>query len=240
MRQLFTITFLFVVCFNANSAIKEYQQILVNEPASLLDLTMFKANLKAEAYKETLDYKKNVSGQVIRNLRRFDFDRQLSTLDFDLPISFPEQLYARFDFGNGLFYFEQALIWRLRESIDKSDNPNLPELISNQKNITLVCNILLKNMAHLIIAPETHAGYTTKASRKLPENLLAQAINDTVYRVTIYLQNTYEDYPSLECETTGKERYIEDGKIEYKYNGAWFELDKIINKVRVKNKLKSK
>tara|TARA_R110000744_G_C19311022_1_gene556712 strand:- start:615 stop:1382 length:768 start_codon:yes stop_codon:yes gene_type:complete len=254
MRFLLLITLL-LVCFNVSSASKEYQKTLINEPVSLLDLTMFNANLKAAEYKESLNYKKSIYTKVIRDLRDFDFDKRLLTLDFYLPINFPDALHARFDFGSGLFYFEQELSWDLNGPIKGEPKENLelnkvikgtglkvpikysipPELLTNQKNVTLICNMLLRGMAFLTIIPEDHAGYSTKASRELPEDIIAEAIADTVYRVTISLENFYEDYPSMECETTGKERFKDDGNVTYKYSGSWYQLDKIINKVRAKN-----
>lgn len=231
MKNIITLVSI-LLCFNANSAVKEYQNILINEKASLLDLTMFKASMEADKYEKELDYT-FLLYYMLKDVDSFDWSKKWDKKsEFILPMLTPEYVNASFDFENGKFIFEHGVVWKLYLSSEVTEE-NPIKLETTQSNIALVCKLLLKSMGEdLMIEPLLHSGYSTKESRKLSENIFEEAIKDTLYKVKIKLNRYIGSFPYLTCEADRANIFSEDGKVKYEYSGNWHEFKKLIKEVR--------
>lgn len=214
-----------VVCSKPSLAEpKTYQQILINEPVSLLDLTVYRAQSDAEIFLDSqLKGSALVKGYEIQKLDWL----HVWTERFHPPLRYGA-IYADFEFNAGLFVFQLSADWQLVDSmfgIEGYDGKTVGRLQNTQKNIAYICSELVTKLRRgLHFTMQNHAGYATDATKKLTLKDFASVRRDTRYRVSLFLVSEGEDYPWMTCEATGN---YSDSEITYKYEGAWQDLEAI-------------
>ena len=224
LHKIFYVGLVFMLTSLALAKPKPYQQILIGEPVSLLDLAVFKAQLKADIFLE-----KQLKGKPINE---FLFGRQLKmdwivepkkSRSLYLPITY-EFIAADFDFKEGFFEYALRVSWDLTNISVLTDIPSdAGQIKHSQANMASVCKYLLKKIKVLKFKVADHSGYTNKHTRNLPsfEKLLIKSRKDTRYIVQIDAGFLESDL-YLRCESLSPSRHK---KVNFKFEGKWHELD---------------
>ena len=219
----------------ALSAPKEYQKLLMDEPASLFDLMIFKADLELDSHIRSISKTKPFKLWEMSKWRWDWLRRPPKPGSFTRPVYF-KYGHVDFDFEKGNFIVGATAIWKLFEFIELADKKHIEthgKLKNNQKNIASMCELLLIELSKVAITPITHRGFSTHKSRKLPKfgDLYKTIKNDSVYKVTIYIQHDGEDLPSMTCSTPGPIHDRSDD-VSYQFYGDWHKLDEIEKRER--------
>ena len=247
MKSLKTI-FLIIVCLTASCKLfakpKDYQNILMNEPVSLLDFMIYQARRDLDKFVKAYMLERSPSSGLAYRLLHYD----LSVKDDDWvhikqPLSkfLPPLKFRRvdlsYDFKNGTFDVEVSFRWDWipQMVIHQNISHKLEEtkrngvLALNQKTIAKLCEQAIKDLETFYIVAIVHEGYTNSRLKKI-EGELQQKINiDTRRKVNIHVNGSLPsgDLTDMTCDTVG---YDYPPKINYSYKGNWHELDEIIER----------
>ncbi len=203
----------------------------MNEPVSMLDIMVYKAQLKAERHLPKVDFDSITLREVPFNYADFKKSVENKYGKLAIPITWPN-LDAEFLFDKRKFQFHLSGIWYLAEFDYDLNKPTINKHLKNtMDNISNSCAALLRNISFLSFSAVYHAGYSTKSTREMPkhEELVGLIESDTTYKVTLVLGNEggWESDTSISCETDKnilavKEKNLKD--IKFNYIGKWSNL----------------
>jgi hypothetical protein len=207
----------------AISAPKEYQKLLMDEPASLLDLMIFKADLELERH---LRKSENLT---FINPKGWDWLVEPKNGDtMSRSVNYVSG-FVDYDYDKGNFIIGATAVWPLY-SVEEVTNPEYikinGKIKNNQKNISSMCIRLLGDLLAVSVSPLVHAGYSTTNTRGLPIALNDKVIKDTEYRVKIQTQRRFNKYPYLTCSKIGIDLPGDDN-VSFTYHGDWHKIDDI-------------
>lgn len=232
----------FLVLFSACtfSEPKDYQKVWMDEPLSLHDMMIIKANNELDDYlsKVTKDQ------VIIFPSYRFAPDERWEwmqkpkewNLDFVSSLTVIDSS-VKYDLKQGKYIISTTSIWDfspewLLRDADVSFDQGL--LANTQKNIANACELIVRMSSAVYLSIPEHEGYSYK---KLDNNKPA-AINglleDTNYTAKIFV-NKRNDKTHLICTQEGTSPYI-----KHKFHGDWHKLDKyqtIIRGLDKRNKM---
>lgn len=220
-----------LISISAFSEPKDYQRVWMDEPVSLHDLMLIRAD------KELEDYLSNYISEKYLEFPRFNFghngrwDWMKKPKDSSKP--FLTSLYfldssANYSWDEGNYVISTELAWEFSpEFILKSRNMNFDQglLANTQKNIANACETLIYMLGRVFINVPFHKGYSNKRLADSQKSAFKDVIEDTKYSVTIYV-NTNLDKTNLVCSKTGGE------KINHAFRGDWHLLADYEKRVR--------
>ncbi|MBD3652712.1 hypothetical protein [Kangiella sp.] len=231
------ISIIFCICFSLDSLAKpkSYQSLLMNEPASLLDISLFKARLELEDYIQ----KHQVETISINDLESFDWLVR-SKYHHEYNYSESKRGTIRFDWNSGSFLYEFKMLSAIAVDYKRYKDKIMQEhfersglLDITQNNFSLLCSdLLIQAASQLHVAPYLHEGYTTKGEQSLPDyDLLYNKFErDTQYSYVIEILYLKEPL-SVKCVLNGPVSTIlkENLKsVRYEYDGPWHNLKKML------------
>ena len=203
--------------------------ILMNEPVSLLDLTIFKAEIEGAAF---------ANNELPKAFSKFSHELSWilkpNSASLPLPKSKPS-----FNFTNKTFEFQYDFLMPIP---DKEDYKELDIaqiyyqeglLKPTKENYSNLCTKILKaSVKGISFHPMTHAGYTTKTTRELPSKskLFVDALKNSIFRVKFeitsreMLKGTRASFPTIICEANKKDLFESNLNISYKFSGKWEQL----------------
>ncbi len=230
MKALLSLV-IFVTCFIAHS--QDYKDILIDEPVSLLDLMLFKANIKADTKEEQLSIKPIKLNTPEWLIQPKSMAKYLERGGHVLKTTSYKNLEAYYDFEKKNFSISYYLIYKHPNDkyINRFKKHKFDEnnglLKTTQKNFSAICTAYLDEISTIRLSPLQHSGYVTKSTRKLPEKheLLKQIEKDTNYKVVIVIEDDKESsFNGLEVEcyrNSYESRFDEDYKDHFSFNGNW-------------------
>jgi hypothetical protein len=210
---------------------KDYQKVWMDEPLSLHDMMLMRAD------KELEDFLSNyISENYLEIPRMYFYPNDLwnwmkKPKDSSKP--FLTSLYflnssANYSWKEGIYVISTELAWEFSpEFVLQNRNMKFDQglLANTQKNIANACEILLNMLSRVYINVPFHKGYSNK---KLEDNLKSafkNVIRDTKYSATIYM-NTRWDKTNLVCSKTGNKEITHD------FRGDWHLLADYEKRVR--------
>lgn len=220
---------------------KDYQEILLNEPVTLLDLMIFEAQLELQDY---------VKDDPFTRIDRYE----TALLDFEYLVepsknrddeialdTFSLSGNVNFEYDSGQFVYTLEKLWSpashlrfvnndlglYKEDIEKNGLVKI-----SQKNFASYCKrALLSASSGNLVSPKTHSGHSTANTRKLPENLYALVIKDTHYRFILKLGRYFsQNLVAVKCSASRLDIIKPEPKIEFEFIGDWHLLEEILKK----------
>lgn len=233
IKRISSVIFIAVIAATADSEPKPYQTIMLNEPATLMDMTVYAAELDIKEFNSQFP-----GAWVVEN---DDIDWLIEPKDENTQHTFSVRYLtttANFDFAKGQFYFYLERTWvtpepdknYLESSLDYYKANGVSKL--TQRNVGLYCKLVLERMSQgLFFSPFQHKGYTTGGTRKLTDNLWSDVERDTEYRVEIkYNSKSTGETLTADCRYTKHPDTYEfkPERIVYNFRGGWHDLEAIV------------
>ena len=221
---------------------KDYQRAMIDEPASLLDLMVYKNRIRLLDFvsDKILGEKASTNAYYPKGITfpsagyKYDnFNWSTPHKDRWRPFVPPlekRQTSLEFNWGRGTFDIEQQYQWSFYFSGLNEDKNNHGQLKTTASNIAKMCAIQLIKMSHFYLESHSHEGYTTKSLADSLEKDYSNIHRDTRFKIHIAVFGTHREknFTYLECESD-RESLNSNLKtnIEYAYIGSWHELDMV-------------
>lgn len=233
MKYIFKFATSLLVLFSACtfSEPKDYQKVWMDEPLSLHDMMLIRAD------KELEDFLSNYISENYLEFPRIYFhpnDRwnwmknpKDSSKPFLTSLFFLDSS-ANYSWEEGKYVISTELAWEFSpEFVLQNRNMNFDQglLANTQKNIANVCETLINMLLRVNINVPFHKGYTNKRFADSQNTGFMDVIQDTKYSVTIYM-NKNLDKTNLVCTKTGSE------KIKHDFRGDWHLLADYEKRIR--------
>jgi len=220
---------------------KEYQNILINEPVSLMDLMIYKNRLRLNSKESDKYYidQSDPAWSLMKSFSKFHDGFPFRDFEWDIPfgayqLSFIPPLTVgdrdiSFLFSEGLFEINLDMRWEMNTFIFTSMENQTGELKASQKNMAKLCQIQLQRLSNFGLLPYGHEGYTNGSMGKVEKEMFFNLARDTRYKVKIHAFGDWyneERYTYLTCTTNKKFlKPVELDKVTYEFIGKWHELD---------------
>lgn len=210
---------------------KDYQRVYMDEPLSLHDMMLMRADEELEDFlsrytpEDYVEFPRYYFGLIDiwdwMQKPKYTPDPFISSLNL-------LDSYADYSWEEGKYVISTELAWIFSpEFVLQNRNMNFDQglLANTQKNIANACGLLLDMLSRVYINVPFHKGYSNKKLQDNYESAFQNIIKDTKYSATIYM-NTRWDKTNLVCSKTGNKEITHD------FRGDWHLLADYEKRVR--------
>ncbi|MCG7637498.1 MULTISPECIES: hypothetical protein [unclassified Alteromonas] len=206
-------TLTFSLSVSAGGSLKDYQLVLMNESVSLFDFTMFNMNQNVSVYVAKDAFADLGAGVGVV------FKGKLEKLDpEDSYIAHPlvqRSGYVDFAVDEAKFLIVAEGTWTSQYQTNLKPNMN---------NAAFLCkDMLVKLSVTSDFRPFLHWGYSTENVRKLGDakQIKEKLRQDMKYIAKVHLGYSWENKPSVECETESEAFIDETFEVDINFKGDW-------------------